>query len=350
MTERENTLRAVRFERPEFIPMVFHINAACWHHYPTEDLEELMAAHPLLFPEFERGRRRVELDLGSDAISGSRYVDPWGCVRETTQDGIATTVTHHPLETWDAFSEFTAPDPAETDGHQAIDWDQVADDLGRAREAGALTRGGLRHGHTFLALSDIRGYEKALFDMADEEPRILELIRMLEQFNMETVRRYVDLGVEWMGYADDLGAQEGPMISPGYFRRFLKPSYERLMAPAREAGCIIHMHSDGDIRELVGDLIESGVEIVNLQDRVNGIEWIRDRLKGKVCIDLDIDRAEVTRFGTPGEIDAMIREEVQALGSPEGGLMMIYGMYPGIPPENAAAVMGAMERYATYYA
>lgn len=350
MTERENILRAVRFERPELIPMVFHVNAACWHHYSTEDLEELMAAHLLLFPQFEKGGRRVELELGADAVSGRQYVDPWGCVRETTEDGIATTVTGHPLATWDAFPEFAAPDPAATDGTQAMDWDQVADDLSHAREAGALTRGGLRHGHTFLALTDIRGYESALFDMADEDPRILELIRMLEQFNMEIVRRYVGLGVEWMGYADDLGAQVGPMISPGYFHRFLKPSYERLMAPAREAGCIIHMHSDGDIRELVGDLIESGVEIVNLQDRVNGIEWIRDHLKGKVCIDLDIDRAEVTRFGTPDQIDAMIREEVQALGAPEGGLMMIYGLYPGVPLENAAAVMDAMERYATYYA
>jgi hypothetical protein len=27
------------------------------------------------------------------------------------------------------------------------------------------------------------------------------------------------------------------------------------MAPAREAGCIVHMHSDGDIRTLVDDLM-----------------------------------------------------------------------------------------------
>jgi len=44
-----------------------------------------------------------------------------------------------------------------------------------------------------------------------------------------------------------------------------------------------------------------------------------------------------------------VREEVEKLGSREGGLMMIYGLYPGVPLENAAAVMDAMERYTAYY-
>ena len=91
------------------------------------------------------------------------------------------------------------------------------------------------------------------------------------------------------------------------------------------------------------DLVDSGVQIVNLQDLVNGLEWIRHRFKGKVCIDLDIDRQNITRFGTPEEVDALIRTEVETLGSREGGLMMIYGMYPGIPLANAKALMDAME-------
>ena len=93
-----------------------------------------------------------------------------------------------------------------------------------------------------------------------------------------------------------------------------------------------------------------GVQVLNLQDRVNGIDWIRRRFKGRICIDLDIDRQSVTRFGTPRDIERLIRDEVRALGSREGGLMMIYGLYPGVPLANVAALMDAMERYATYYA
>jgi uroporphyrinogen-III decarboxylase len=121
------------------------------------------------------------------------------------------------------------------------------------------------------------------------------------------------------------------------------------MAPAREAGCAIRMHSDGDIRALADDLVDSGVEILNLQDLVNGIDWIQSRFAGRVCIDLDIDRQNITRFGTPAQIDAHIREAVEKLGSRKGGLMMVYGLYPGIPLENVSALMDAMETYATYW-
>jgi len=200
-----------------------------------------------------------------------------------------------------------------------------------------------------MLMADMRGYENLIFDMVDEEPRLYELIQMVEEFNMAIIKRYIELGAEWIGYPEDLGMQVGPMLSPPHFCRYIKPSYQRLMAPARKAGCIVHMHSDGDIRSLVDDLVDGGVEVINLQDLVNGIDWIADKLAGKICIDLDIDRQRITRFGTPVEIDALIRKEVEKLGSAQGGLMMVFGLYPGTPLENVKALMDAMERYATYY-
>jgi uroporphyrinogen-III decarboxylase len=143
--------------------------------------------------------------------------------------------------------------------------------------------------------------------------------------------------------------QIGPMISPAHFRKYITPSYRRLMRPALESGCIVHMHSDGDIRLLVDDMVGSGVQVVNLQDLVNGIDWIAGRFAGKVCIDLDVDRQEITPKGRPEHIDALIREEVEKLGRREGGLMMIYGLYPGVPLRNVRALMDAMETYAAYY-
>ena len=152
-----------------------------------------------------------------------------------------------------------------------------------------------------------------------------------------------------MLYPEDLGMQMGPMLSPEMFQKYIKPSYKKLMKPAQEAGIPIHMHSDGDIRLLVDDIIDSGVEIINLQDLVNGIDWIADKFKGKVCVELDIDRQKITPYGTPEEIDSLIREEVSKIATPKGGLCMLYGLYPGVPLENAKAVMDAMEKYAFHF-
>ena len=109
------------------------------------------------------------------------------------------------------------------------------------------------------------------------------------------------------------------------------------------------MHSDGDLHMLLDDILSVGVDIINLQDLVNGIDWIKETLAGKRCIELDIDRQLVTVSGTPKDIDRLIRSEVKALGSKQGGLCMIYGLYPGTPIENAAMVMDAMEKYAFYF-
>ena len=83
----------------------------------------------------------------------------------------------------------------------------------------------------------------------------------------------------------------------------------------------------------------------HVQDLVNGLDWIEEHLKDKVCIDLDIDRQHVTASGTPEEIDRLIHDEVKRLSSRDGGLMMIYGLYPGVPLENVKALMDAMEKY-----
>ena len=54
------------------------------------------------------------------------------------------------------------------------------------------------------------------------------------------------------------------------------------------------MHSDGDVRMFAEDLVEAGVMVLNLQDLVNGVDWIRDTYRGKLCIELDIDRQSIT--------------------------------------------------------
>ena len=91
--------------------------------------------------------------------------------------------------------------------------------------------------------------------------------------------------------------------------------------------------------------MDSGVVVLNLQDLVNGIEWIRDKYRGKVCIELDIDRQSTTVFGTPSQVDELIRYEVEQLSCSDGGLMLIFGLYPGTPMENVTALMDALERY-----
>lgn len=349
MTHRENIVKAIHFETPDYIPISLRINDACWQAYPQEFLLEQIETHPLLFANHKIPQIPFTPSFKNTAMQNQPYIDDWGCLWETSVDGITGTVTKHPLLDWTNFQNYKVPDPKICMGIGAINWNEEQKRISDLRTRGEFIKAGLRHGHTFLQLCDIRGYENIIFDMIDDEENLPRLIEMVESFNIEIIKKYLTMDIDLISYAEDLGMQIGPMLSPEHFRQYIKPSYKRLMQPAKDKGVTIHMHSDGDLHSLIDDIMDCGVDIINLQDLVNGIYWIKEKLSGKTCIELDVDRQKITPFGTPAEIFHLIKEEVTQLGCRQGGLMLLYGLYPNLPLENVKAVMDAMEQYSQLY-
>lgn len=349
MTFRENVQKTILFETPDYIPMTFKINDSCWNAYPQKELFDLMEAHPFLFPNFKRPSDIFHPALRPNARKQSPFLDDWNCLWETSLDGITGTVTRHPLASWELFKDYQPPSPEHCTGIGPIDWIQENIRIAQRKEQCLLVKEGLRHGHTFLQLCDLRGYENLIFDMADESPNLRSLISMIEEFNLSIVKKYLKMNVDLLAYPEDLGMQNGPMLSPKHFLHYIYPSYQKIMKPASQHGTLIHMHSDGDIRLLSNYLLSLPISVLNIQDLVNGIDWIKENLAGRICIELDIDRQCITPYGTPKQIRELICKEVTTLSSRKGGFMMLYGLYPGVPLENIKALMDAMEEYAFYY-
>ncbi len=113
----------------------------------------------------------------------------------------------------------------------------------------------------------------------------------------------------------------------------------------RNAGAHVSLSSDGRLLEVVDDLIECGVSMHDPQFRANTLEGIEKFYKGKMCISLDLDR-QMFPFCSPEDIKKQVREGVERLGSPEGGLMMSADVRDeNIPLENIEALCEAGEEY-----
>lgn len=351
MSQRENRLRAFRFQQPEWIPLSAGLPPLMFEHYDPGALEELMLTHPIIYPGYQEGdfdhtrwvhpphQRKDEL-----------HTDGWGCVWQTSMDGMIGAVVKHPLEDWDSLAAIQPPDPDRNDGMLPIDWQEVARWVAQAREKSELVACWLPHGHTLLRAQDMRGYVNMIYDMADEEPRLDQLLGMICEFNLEVIRRFAAFQPDMIGIPEDLGMQTSPLISPEQFRRYIKPHYKRMIDEIHGCGALVHEHADGYILDLIDDVIDAGSDIVNIQDLVNGIDNIRDHIKGRVAIDLDIDRQNITVNGSPKDVDDLVREAVVKLGSREGGLSLAYQPWPPTPIENIRAVLDAMEKYCTYHA
>ncbi|MEM2299545.1 MAG: hypothetical protein QXW23_08480, partial [Thermofilaceae archaeon] len=76
---------------------------------------------------------------------------------------------------------------------------------------------------------------------------------------------------------------------------------------------------------------------------VNGLNRLA-KLKGKVAIEVDIDRQYLLPFGSPDDIRSHIRKVVDVLGSKRGGLLVTAEVLHDVPLNNIEALLEALER------
>ena len=332
MIQSEDHRKAMLFDHPRNIPVSVAFLPATRSKY-RERLDELASRHPVIFGAIDGWGK--DYDTLTGQWQGGKYVDAWGCGWDNIQPGMVAIVTSHPITTRAAVHTFKAP----------------------------ATDEGLPHGFMFLRLCDLRGFEEMMVDFAEEPPELQMLIdivlaynmrqmdRLLTAYNMRKMEKPVT-GPVWpeiVSVGDDLGIQTSLPISPAKWRKYLKPCYRKLYERCHAADYPVYMHTDGHIYEIIPDLAECGVDVINPQFRANGLENLARTCKGKICVDLDLDR-QMFPFCKPRDIDAHVREAVEKLGSPEGGLWLKAECGPDIPLENIEAICAALEKYRSYFA
>lgn len=343
LSDRENFLRTVEFRRPQWIPCRVSIMHATWHLY-REALEALLLRHPLIFPGFKPGS--VNFDgFGPAYREGEYYTDNWGCVWFNIRSGMEGQVVKRPLADYSALAAYQVPDSLiYTERGRIGDWGDLQRSVETARNEGRLTGGG--GDRFFERLHFVRGYENLMMDFADDPHELHRLTTMILDNNMKLINKWLEIGVDVMGFGDDLGTQSATMMSPQHFKKYLKPGYVRMFGACRAAGAHVRLHTDGHVLEIIDDLLECGVTILNPQVRCNTLEGIAKACKGSVCVDLDLDRQGFP-FWTPQEVKAHIYQAVEMLGSPDGGLMLLGECEPDVPLENIEAICEAFEEVRT---
>lgn len=96
------------------------------------------------------------------------------------------------------------------------------------------------------------------------------------------------------------------------------------------------------------EAMECGVSVVNPQVGANGLANLAATCKCKVCVDLDLNR-QMFPFWKPADIDAHVRESVETLGLPEGGLWLKAEIADDVPLANVEAICAALEKYCLYF-
>ena len=316
----ENYLRAVNFQSPEWIPNSISIFPAVWKKY-RKDLHNLVIKYPFVFGGWMKKKKNFD-KIPSGHQLNNKFVDNWGCEWLNRKEGIEGQVIKNPLSNWNNFKNYTMPDPlthSDTGKHSRLHWYGTEKLTKLGKRMNVLSYG--PGGRLFDRLYFLRGFDNLMSDFARKSPNLQLLIDAFQANKMRLLDKVIPMNFDIIGFHTDIGTQDRLMISPRQFRKYIKPMFSALFKPIRAQNTHVYLSSDGYLLDIVDDLVDVGVSVHDPQLRANGLEGIKQNYKGKMCIDLDLDR-QMFPFAGPDEIKESIYKSVEMLNSPEGGFMM----------------------------
>jgi uroporphyrinogen decarboxylase len=340
-SHRENYLKAVEFRSPDWIPCSVSIFPAVWAKY-RDQLRDIVLRHPFIFGKYLKFKKNYD-NIPLHHRPNTYWTDNWGCKWYVSKGGFEGLVVESPLADWNAFNSYQFPDPLKFSERGKRQWFGQNIAFKGAKRMGILTAGSGER--LFDRLYFLRGFDNLMSDFASRNPNLPRLIEKFTNHELTLIKKWLSYHPDQINFHTDIGTQDRLMISPRQFRQYIKPMFKTLFQTCRHAGSYVYLSSDGHLLEIVDDLIECGVSIHDPQERANTIEGIQKHYKGKMCIDLDLDR-QIFPFSGPDAIDKQIKRAVEMLNSPEGGFMMKAEISDtNIPLENIEAICNAFENY-----
>jgi uroporphyrinogen decarboxylase len=196
----------------------------------------------------------------------------------------------------------------------------------------------------FTLMSFLRGFSPLLADLHAERGKVEQLADVVFGFEEAVISRLTDRGFDGVSFYDDWGTQSGLIVSPSLWREFFKPRYRRQFDLAHSHGLDVYFHCCGAVAELVPDLIECGVDMLNLgQPNLFDIEELGRRFGGRVCFVMPVSYQTTSISGTREDIFRVVRSYGQHLARPTGGLIGYIEEYGsiGLSEENYQACIDA---------
>lgn len=260
------------------------------------------------------------------------WTDEWDCgwVRSEVQN--MGRVAGHPLADWKAMDPYEFPDP-----YAGARWATMENQLADAGDLYVLIGNGFTLWERAFYL---HGYEAMLADFYLVPDRVHELLDRILDFHLglcQVIGRRFQGRIHGMAMTDDWGTQQSTTISVPLWREFFKERYRRLYEAIHQAGMHAWMHSCGRINDIVGEWVDVGLDVVNLQQpTLLGIGEMGRRYRGRICFETVVDIQKTLPFGTREEIEGEARLLLERWGEAQGGFILSDygdGVAIGVPEE-----------------
>jgi len=202
----------------------------------------------------------------------------------------------------------------------------------------------------------LRGFEDWFIDLAADQKLAGALFDAAVEHSSALVEEILKAGGELadvVAFGDDMGFQNGPIVSPELYHRLFKPRHKKYFDTVKKyTSAFIHFHCCGSIYKLLNDIIELGVDVINpvhVAAKDMDCSILGPEFGARLSFWGGIDTQKVLPKGTTEEVKSEVRRCIRNL-APGGGYILsaVHNIQPDVPVENIIAMYEAGREYGKY--
>jgi uroporphyrinogen decarboxylase len=353
MTPRERFLTALRGGQPDRVPVWDWVNNPALY---QEQLGQI--------PYFFDGKLAARLSkaLGLDAVwvpaegfmglisdrwqwlDDARYVDEWGIGYQVeTGSWPLAFPAKHPVNDRRNWDDLAAPEP---DTPWRVEYARAA--VAESAQEIAVV-GGVRG--PFSSTWMLMGLTQMSFNLFEDPPLLEDIFKTTADFWTRVGLQLIEAGVDAVVIHDDLGSNTATFFAPDALRRYHLPHLRQQVQILAETGTPVILHSCGNIKAVLPDLVETGISGLNNLQRTAQmkIEEVKAAYGPNLCLIGNVDATTLMPTATPAEVEEAVQACLQ-IGAPGGGYVLAtdHSFHEGIPLENVYAFIEAGQKHGKY--
>ena len=333
MTHRERVKKAI-LQRQDNAEVPWQVNYTSVYadlfrqRYPGKDIDDEFDNH-LILHKYKNNKvigKDTEIDL---------FGVKWD---KSADDGGDIGVPFDPPLASGNINDYTFPDPNEEFALKQVRRLE-SDECGRFRMFGLTML-------LYERAWSIRGMEDLLADMLLEPDFVHELMQRIIDHHLKLLDLVLPYDFDAVYFGDDWGSQHGLIMGPELWRKMIKPYMKQLCEKVKDSGKIVVLHCCGNIYDILGEVIEIGVDCWNtVQPELYDLAKIKREFGRDLCFYGGISNQGFLPYATPDEVEKKCLETLKIMKGGGYILSPTHNLTPDIPFENAYAVVRAAKKF-----
>jgi len=301
LSSKQRVLKAIRHEEPDRVPL------GIWLYQQVFGSEKLKAEIEARYGSLAKFYDALEIDLLLYILPFpyKNYVSGAGGTFQTGLGGV-------PIE------EITAEHFRDPDNESLyVGFKQFAQTCDPDKALVAHIWGVAEAAYSFM------GVETTWLNMASEPEQLAVLFRRLGEWSARMAENVIDLGADIVQISADAGSNTGLLFSPQLWRSLIYPNDKLIADAIKRRGKPVAMHNDGNIWQIMDDLVEMGVDVLHPLQTSAGMDLlqVKSRYGDRLTINGGLEIGQVLTDTTDEELVALIRHYMQTL-KPRGGFIL----------------------------